>query len=58
MRTHTACSNNTVTDFEEGREAYLILDIKKRRDSQVKLSDSAVFRKVPSSIRLLRELPG
>lgn len=58
MRTHTARSNNTVTDFEEGREMCLILAIRHRGDSQVKLSDSAVFGTLPSSIMLLRKLSG
>lgn len=58
MRTHTARSNNTVTDFEKGREMCLILDIRHRGDSQVKLSDSAVFGTLPSSIMLLKKLSG
>lgn len=36
----------------------LILDSRHGVGSKVKWSDSAVFRKLPSSIRLLRELLG
>lgn len=42
--------------FEKGREVCLVLDSRHRGDSKVKWSDSAVFGKFPSSLRLLKEL--